>query len=100
MMVAILDAMNRLGIRHALLGRGTICCRMTISGDTLSLPRQMYFYWWLFTLSCVHLILIYGTRPTIVQDNEDMTALYSEYTDVTVQCLGKSITICYLSMRN
>ena len=60
-MVTILDGMNRLENLTRLVGRGTIwrvCCRLGITGDTLSLPRQMYFYWWLFTLFRVLLVLL------------------------------------------
>jgi hypothetical protein len=82
-----MPGMNRLEDWARLVGRvlfGGFYCRVKISGDTLSLLRHVYFYWWLFALFWCTFSLTCGARPPIVQDNEDMTAMYSEYTDVKI----------------
>jgi hypothetical protein len=60
-MMAILDDMNRLENWICLVGRGDYL-EVSLShedfGDTLSLPRQVYFYWLLFTLFCVLLVFL------------------------------------------
>jgi len=82
-MVTILDGMNRLENLTRLVGRGTIW-RFLLSLGNLVIPFVTATN--VFLLVVVHSFpctfsLTFGTRPPIVQDNEDMTALYSECMD-------------------